>query len=111
MTSPAEVTGDDDRPGSQYSGFLEQLRARPLSSWSHGNRAAAGRAAVNDLAALGWQAERRSGAVPAVPDLGRHVLADQVYVLLTDAERAGADEVALAEVVTALAEALRIPLR
>lgn len=99
----------DPRPDPPYSAFFGRLRARPLSSWPVGERIAATRAAAARLAALGWTAEGRTPqSVPAVPDLGPHVLADQVQVLVIDALSAGADPVAVHEVASTLARRLAV---
>lgn len=99
----------DRRPGPPYSAFFGRLRARPLSSWPVGDRVAAARAAAAELAGLAWAAEGRGDqAVPPVPDLGPHVLADQLQVLVADALAAGVDPAHVHAVVTALAGRLSV---
>jgi hypothetical protein len=99
----------DHRPGPPYSAFFGRLRARPLSSWPVGDRLADAHRACAELAALGWAAEGRSEVpVPAVPDLGPHVLADQLQVLMDDAFAAGADTAAMHAVVADLATRLSV---
>jgi hypothetical protein len=78
-----------------------------VSSWELDGRTAAARAAVGELAILGWD---RPGPTPPVPDLGPHALADQLEVLLLDAERAGADADQLEQLMAALAEQLSLRL-
>ena len=97
----------NDRPGPHYSEFFRRLRARPLSSWSVGQRVTHMRLAIEQLAELG----RQSGQpAPVVPDLGAHVLADQLEVLLQDAIRAGADQTELGAVIEQLADQLSVRL-
>ncbi len=101
----------DPRPGPPYSAFFRRLRARPLSSWPVGDRVAAAREATADRAALGWAAEGRGElAVPGVPDLGAHALADQLEVLTDDALAAGADPAAVHDIVARLAGRLSVRL-
>jgi hypothetical protein len=98
----------EHRPGPPYSEFFRRLRARPLSSWQVGERVAVARAAAAALAALGWAAEGRAGESPSVPDLGSHVLADQLQVLMDDALAAGVDPAAVHDVLATLAERLSV---
>jgi hypothetical protein len=98
----------DDRPGSRYSTFLERLRARSLSSWDHGERAPRALDAARELARLAWAAEHQPGVVPDVPELGHHALADQLTVLLLDAEHSGADKDVLDGIVDRLAATLSV---
>ncbi|WP_111767630.1 hypothetical protein [Nakamurella deserti] len=99
----------DHRPGPLYSAFFGRLRARPLSSWSVGERSTVAHRACAELAALGWAAENRGEApVPTVPDLGPHALADQLQVLLDDALAAGADPAAVHALMAELATRLSV---
>ena len=77
----------DHRPGPQSDEFLRRVRAWPVSSWRHGDRAAATLRALNALAALG--AGARGVEAPEVPRLAPHVLGDQLVVLIADARAAG----------------------
>jgi hypothetical protein len=63
------------------------------ASWRHGERIPLVRAACADLAAAAAAAEHR--AVPVVPELDPHALADQLTVLAADAVASGvpADQV------------------
>lgn len=94
----------DRRPGPP-SEFFRRLRARSLSSWGVGERAAAAREAMRTLAALGWPGP---GPVPAVPDLGPHAIADQLQVLADAAVAAGAPSADVDAVIVALADRLSI---
>ena len=99
----------DRRPGPPFSEFFRRLRARSLSSWAVGDRIDAARDASTALAGLGWAAEGRGeAAVPSVPDLGPHVLADQLQVLTDDALAAGVDPSEVSAVIGRLAERLSI---
>ena len=73
--------------GPESDEFVRRLRAFTVASWRHGDRIARARLALAELAALAARAEGRP--IPPVPDLGPHVLADQVVVLAADARRAG----------------------
>lgn len=100
-----------NRPGSQYSDFFQRMRARPLSSWSIGDRAHSARTATAQLAALSWQLEHLDGtSPPPVPDLGAHVYADQLRVLIADAIQAGADPRDIRTLMSELADQLSIRL-
>ncbi len=96
----------DPRPGPRYSEFFRRLRARPLSSWTVGERTASARSAAVDLAALGWTVA--DGPVPPVPDLGPHALADQLQLLTADAVAADADAEVLDAIIRTLARRLGI---
>ena len=98
------------RPGSLYSEFFRRLRARPLSSWSINNRAAIAQTAAAELATLGWAQLHPTGQAPPVPDLGPHALADQLEVLLVEAERTGADPAVLRRLIVDLAQTLSVRL-
>lgn len=101
-----------DWPGPQpYSEFFGRLRARPLSSWQINGRAAAARAAIDALAALGRRPGDLAGRGPVVPDLGAHALADQLQVLTDDADAAGVGDAAIEKVLEQLAERLSVRLR
>jgi hypothetical protein len=101
----------DPRPGPPYSAFFGRLRARPLSSWAVGERIAVAREVAAALAALGWYAEGHDQLpVPAVPDLGPHVLADQVQVLTASALAAGVEPAAVHAIIAMLAERLSVRL-
>jgi len=100
-----------DRPGPRYSDFFRRLRARPVSSWAVAGRVAAARSTAERLAELGWAHEQHDGRqAPPVPDLGWHALADQLEVLLDDADRAGVDAGLLGTLMTELAEKLSVRL-
>jgi hypothetical protein len=100
-----------DRPGSQYSEFFRRLRARPLSSWSLDERATSARRTATQLAALAWTGEHPAEhPMPSVPDLGPHVIADQLEVLAVDAERAGADNAEVRRLMIGLAQKLSLRL-
>jgi hypothetical protein len=88
------------RPGPQSDDFLRRLRAWPVSSWRHGDRIAATRRALDVLAALA--ATARGAAAPEVPPLAAHVLADQLVVLIADADAAGVPAADVDAVITVL---------
>lgn len=86
--------------------MLRRLRARPVSSWAHGSRAADMRGALQrlaDLAADAAGAPRRP-----VPDVGAAALPDQLAVLLRDARDAGVPPAVLGGLLGELATALGI---
>lgn len=75
-------------PGSQLGDMVRRLRARPASSWRHGDREVAMRRALQCLADL---ASTASGDTRrAVPDVGVGALPDQLAVLADAARSAGA---------------------
>jgi hypothetical protein len=76
-------------PGPYAAEFLRRVRARPVSSWRHGDRERVVRQALDRLAALASGADARQR--PPVPDAGLPALADQLEVLIADALGAGAD--------------------
>ncbi len=82
-----DVTETPSRPDPRPGDILRRLRARPLSSWS-AERVAAIRAALQALADLASAAAEEPTRV--VPALHPSALADQLEVLLRDAERCGA---------------------
>jgi hypothetical protein len=84
--------------------MLRWLRAWPVSSWRHGERERATRAAAQELADLTAEAagERRR----VVPDVGVTALPDQLVVLAADARAAGAPEDAVRAILDRLADAL-----
>lgn len=86
--------------------MIRRLRARPVSSWSHGDRTATMRAALQELADVA--ADASGGVRRVVPDVGVAALADQLAVLVADARSAGVPEAALDEVLSALAAALSV---
>ena len=88
------------RPGPQSDDFLRRVRAWPVSSWRHGDRAAATRRALDALAALA--AAARGADVPVVPVLPPHALADQLVVLIADARAAGVPTAELSGVLNGL---------
>jgi len=98
----------DQRPDPRHSRFLERLRARPLSSWSHGQRYAAARRSLGQLAEWEWAAAGRPGVPPEVPDLGAAAIADQLSVLVLDAQRSGVDPDRLTAVLGQLADELHV---
>jgi hypothetical protein len=75
--------------------LLRKLHGWNAASWRHGERAALVRAACVDLAVTAARAERRD--LPTLPDLGPHVLADQLAVLAADAVRSGVPEQQVAD--------------
>ncbi|GAA1997116.1 hypothetical protein JL107_10510 [Nakamurella flavida] len=93
------ITPHTSGPGPQIDAFTGRLRAWPVSSWRHGDRAARTRRALQELADL---AAPQPGEHP-VPDLGAHVLADQLVVLVRAARDAGVEEDRLAGLLDALA--------
>ena len=100
-----------DRPGPPYSEFFSRLRARSLSSWGMSGRVVAAAATAERLAAIGWELEHHGAIpVPPVPDLGPHVLADQLEVLTGDALRAGADPAVIRRLLSELAGKLSLRL-
>lgn len=72
-------------PGPQLRAedFFRRLRAWPVSSWRHGDRVRATRAAGQALADLAADAENRRRRT--VPELAEFGLADQLAVLYRDA--------------------------
>jgi hypothetical protein len=79
-----------------------------LSSWSHGERYAAARRSLGLLAAWEWAADGRPGSAPEVPDLGAVAIADQLTVLVLDADRSGVDPDRLNALLAELADALHV---
>jgi hypothetical protein len=76
-----------------------------------GDRALNARSAAVQLAALCWPIEHSDGRpLSPVPDLGPHVYADQLQVLLQDAIQDGVDLRELRAVMSGLAEQLSIRL-
>lgn len=88
-------------PGPDPADMLRRLRARPVSSWRHGDREQVMRSALQQLADLA--ADTAGGPRRAVPDVGAAALADQLAVLLAEARAAG---VVLAPLLAELAAAL-----
>lgn len=75
------------RLGPDPTDMFRRLRARPASSWAHGGREPAMRAALQQLADLAADASGRSRRV--VPDVGVGAQVDQLAVLFADAGTAG----------------------
>ena len=96
-------------PGPYPTEFLRRLRAWPVSSWRHGNRASVARSLLDTLAGLASGADRQPR--PAVPDAGAHALPDQVQVLLGDALGAGVDRGRLDAVLKDAAAELGLRIR
>lgn len=96
----------DSGPGRQLTDMLRRLRARPVSSWSVGDRERAARAGIQQLADLA--ADAASEPRRAVPDAGVMALADQIAVLATDARSAGASEQGVTEILDRLAAELGV---
>ncbi|MBM9468603.1 hypothetical protein [Nakamurella leprariae] len=92
------MTRRQDLPGPQFDDLVRRLRAWPVSAWRHGDREAAARRALQQLADLTAPAD----ADRPVPDAGVHALADQLVVLVADARRDGADPVAVDAVLAEL---------
>lgn len=88
--------------GSELEVALRRLRARPARSWSHGEREAVARAALQRLADAAADAEGRLRR--EVPDVGVRALPDQLAVLVADCRAAGVPAAVLdAEVAELLA--------
>jgi hypothetical protein len=86
--------------------LLTRLRAWSVASWRHGDRVALARAACQQLADLA--ADRESRAPMTVPDHGESALADQLAVLVADAQRAGIPTAQIETIISNLAAGLGV---
>lgn len=92
------------RPDPHLTELIRKLRARPLSSWEYGDRGLVLRHALSELASLA--ASAREVSPHAVPDIGLHALADQLAVLILDAQEAGVPTDQLAQLVARISSSL-----
>ena len=104
-TQRSETHSMTDALGApELPGLLRRLRVWSVSSWRHGDRVPLARAACQQLADLA--ADRESRAPMAVPDHGESALADQLAVLVADAECAGVPAAQIATIISDLAVGL-----
>ena len=93
------ITPHTTGPGPQTDEIIRRLRAWPVPSWQHRDRAGRTRRALQEVADL-------AAAHPGehvVPDLGVHALADQLSVLVRQATADGVDGRVLAGLLDELA--------
>jgi hypothetical protein len=93
-------------PGLQTTHLVRRMRTWSASSWRHRDRLPRTREALQELADLAAAREGRPRIV--VPNEGEAALADQLAVLVADAQRCGVQGDQIADVLERLTSTLGV---